>query len=320
MGEEMRPEEDVANVTEDGKMIKETQRDSSVPRLMPLNDVVFSCIFDDVEQTGPSMLEFLNAVLTSEGEEPIVEIIEMKSQYSLIPAGAKLKQGRLDVRVRSASGILFDVEVQLTRDAMNEREYFYGSKIASDNFKAGMSYEDLPRVVMIDICDFYIRKGSSEIVEPVRLMYAKGEREVASRAFEIFHIQLPEFRKYHKTLASVSGNRLLQWLYLFDKGYLSEEETEMLARTSEGMRRFVDRYGTAIMDPVLVERYDAYVEASHEEASRRIVAERRAAREAAREADLQASRKHARGMREKGMSLEDISDITGLSVEEIAVL
>ena len=90
----------------------------------------------------------------------------------------------------------------------------------------------------------------------------------------------------------------------------------MLARTSEGMCRFVDRYEKAIMDPLLADRLDAYVEASHEEASRRIVAERRAAREA----ELQASRRHARGMREKRMAPEDISDTTGLSVEEIAAL
>ena len=90
----------------------------------------------------------------------------------------------------------------------------------------------------------------------------------------------------------------------------------MLAQTSEGMRRFADRYGTAIMDPVLVDRYNAYVESQHEEASRRIVAERRAERHGRDEE----KRAIARVMREKGMAIEDISDVTGLTREEVEAL
>ena len=43
----------------------------NVVRLSPLNAVVFACIFQDKEKTGPAMLEFLNVVLKNVNEEPI---------------------------------------------------------------------------------------------------------------------------------------------------------------------------------------------------------------------------------------------------------
>ena len=77
MSIEERPAESVANKVTDQGATMEPQEPHGVRRLSPLNDVVFSCIFDDVERTGPSMKEFLNAVLASEGEELIAEIVEI---------------------------------------------------------------------------------------------------------------------------------------------------------------------------------------------------------------------------------------------------
>lgn len=61
---------------------------------------MFSCLFDDITRTGQSMKEFLNALLVSEGEEPIEEIVEMKSEYTMMPEGAIQKLGRFDVKVK----------------------------------------------------------------------------------------------------------------------------------------------------------------------------------------------------------------------------
>jgi hypothetical protein len=75
------------------------------------------------------MLDFLNAVLTHVGEEPISEILEMKSEYTLMGNLAEQKYSRLDVRVKAKSGRLFDVEVQLENDNMNTRGLFYGTRL-----------------------------------------------------------------------------------------------------------------------------------------------------------------------------------------------
>ena len=93
-------------------------------RLSPLNSVVFACIFQSEEKAGAAMLDFLNAVLLHVGEEPIVKILSMRSEYPLMGDGAEQKYGRLDVRVEAESGRLFDIEVQIDKDFMNERGFF----------------------------------------------------------------------------------------------------------------------------------------------------------------------------------------------------
>lgn len=96
---------------------------TNAPRLSPLHHVVFSCIFQDEKKAGTAMLEFLNSILVHVGEEPIVQILSMKSEYSVFGESASQKYGRLDVRVKAESGRVFDVEVQIEKDCMNERGF-----------------------------------------------------------------------------------------------------------------------------------------------------------------------------------------------------
>ena len=109
--------------------MKDMDVEKKVVRLSPLHAVVFACIFQSEKKSGPAMLEFLNAILQHVGEEPIVEIISMKSEYSILGESAGQKYGRLDVRVKAESGRLFDIEVQIEKDFMNERGYFYGGRL-----------------------------------------------------------------------------------------------------------------------------------------------------------------------------------------------
>ena len=293
-------------------------------RLNPLNDVMFACLFDDVRRTGSSMKEFLSALLTSEGEPPIAEVISMKSEYSVSPEGPGQKSGRLDVRVKDSLGAIYDVEVQNSTDYMNERGLFYGSRLAARAFPPGKDYSRIPRVRMVDICDFRVREGSEEIVEPVQLVYKKGPREVSTDAFAIYHIQLPEFRRRYRTLESVGDDALLAWLYLFDRGYKSEEETEMLAQRSEGLRDFAERYGSAIEDPLVKSRYEWLEDARHEEASRLAFAERRGEERGLKTGEERGVEKNnlevAGRLKGMGLSYDVIAAACGLTHEQIDAL
>ena len=162
---------------------------NSAVRYSPLHSVVFACIFQDEDKAGAAMLEFLNAVMKHVGEEPIAEILSMTSEYSVMGESADQKYGRLDVRVKAESGRLFDIEVQIDRDYMNERGFFYGGRMGEDAFKPGTPYNQMPEVRVITLVDFYVRDGSEEIVEPVVLAYANSPTELAPRKFMMYHIQ-----------------------------------------------------------------------------------------------------------------------------------
>ena len=237
-------------------------------RLSPLNNLVFSCIFQSEEKTGPAMLEFLNAVLAHVGEEPIEEIIDMMSEYPLMADRPGQKYGRLDVRVRARSGRLFDIEVQIEKDYVNERSFFYGGRMATAEFESGLTYDKMPPVRVINIVDFYIREDHSHVVEPVVMVYENAPEEEATDVFKMYHIQMPAFRRDHKTLESVKDDLFLEWLYLLDEGYKRKEEMEEMAAMTEGMLNFAKQYNIAINDPLLVRRYQMDQDARREEAFR----------------------------------------------------
>ena len=282
--------------------------EKKVVRVSPLNAVVFACIFQDVEKAGKAMMEFLNAVLEHVGEEPIVEILDMKSEYAVFGESADQKYGRLDVRVKAESGRLFDIEVQIDKDFMNERGFFYRGRMGEDEFKPGESYDKLPEVRVINIVDFYVRDDHSNVVEPVVLSYVNNPGEVATEKFKMYHIQLPAFRKEHKTLESVKGDTFNSWLYMFDRGYQDPDEMEVLSGMTEGLRNFAAQYNYAINDPDLIRRYRMFEDGKRDVATKVSVAERNA------------HIKDARGFKEKGVDPAIISSVTGLSMDEIAKL
>ena len=293
-------------------------------RYSPLHAVVFVCIFQNEEKARAAMLEFLNAVMMHVGEEPISEIIDMASEYAVMGESADQKYGRLDVRVKAQSGRLYDVEVQIEKDYMNERGFFYGGRMGEDEFKAGTPYNKMPEVRVISLVDFYVREGSETVVEPVVLAYENEPTEIATQKFKMFHIQLPAFRKEHKTLESVKGDTFLTWLYMFDQGYKNPEEMEVLSEMSEGLRNFAQRYNYAINDPELIRRYRMVEDGKREVATKIAVAEEKAeARGEARGIEIgeaKKNRENAKAMKELGIELSLIHKITGLALEEIEVL
>ena len=143
-----------------------------------------------------------------------------------------------------------------------------------------------------------------DLVQTVGLNYDKEPKREATDVFKIYHIQMPIFRREHKTFESVKGNAFYMWLYMFDKGYKNEEELEMMASISEGMKNFAQRYSIAINDPRLTKLYQMEQDAIRDENSRLDFA----MREGIREGKLEA----AKEMKAEGYPLSDIADIMRL--------
>ncbi len=183
-------------------------------------------------------------------------------------------------------------------------------------------------VVYYNIVDFYVRDDKRFVVEPVEMTYRNNPGEVATEKFKMYHIQLPAFRKEHKTLESVKGDTFNSWLYTFDRGYQSPEEMEVLSSMSEGLRNFAAQYHYAIHDPDLIRHYrmiedgkrDVATQISVAETKARLEGEREGRREGRREGKLEATKENARRMKAKGYPSADIAEITGLSVADIEKL
>ena len=113
-----------------------------------------------------------------------------------------------------------------------------------------------------------------------------------------------------------------------DQGYKDPEEMEALSEMSEGLKNFAKRYNYAINDPELIRRYRMVEDGKRDVATRIAVAEEKAearGREIgeARGREIGEARKNrenARAMRDAGIDVALIAQITGLDEAEINAL
>ena len=173
---------------------------------------------------------------------------------------------------------------------------------------------------MITLADFYVRDGSEAIVEPVILAYANSPTELATRKFMMYHIQLPAFRREHRTLESVRNDAFFTWLYALDQGYKNPDEMEALSEMSEGLRNFAKRYNYAINDPELIRRYRMVEDGRRDVATRIAMAEEKAEARGREIGEARKNRENARAMKDAGISIALIARITGLGEAEIEAL
>ncbi|MBQ9412524.1 MAG: hypothetical protein IJU29_05435, partial [Oscillospiraceae bacterium] len=136
----------------------------------------------------------------------------------------------------------------------------------------------------------------------------------------MYHIQLPAFRKAHRTPESVEGDSFLTWLYLLDRGYQDEEEMHMLSETTEGLRNFAERYHYAINDPDLIRHYRMIEDGKRDIATKISVAEKRSRTEGKAEGKAEERLEIARNFKRDGLDPALIARNTGLSIQEINAL
>ena len=118
--------------------------------LKPKNDLIFKRIFG-TEENIDVLTGFLKSVLRLPAAEySEVVLCDPNLRYDRMDD----KIGILDLKVKTTSGKIIDVEIQLTIvPRFRERIMFYASKMFSEQINAGEEYESIKQVVPILIVD-----------------------------------------------------------------------------------------------------------------------------------------------------------------------
>jgi predicted transposase/invertase (TIGR01784 family) len=120
-------------------------------RLNPLNDFLFMKYMGE-EGDEEQLLAFLNVVLHKTGNDGIasVKILDTKLSADIIGD----KSSVMDIRAEMDNGMRVNIEVQLREVGnMDKRSLFYWSREYGRGIHAGDEYDNLPRVVTINIID-----------------------------------------------------------------------------------------------------------------------------------------------------------------------
>jgi predicted transposase/invertase (TIGR01784 family) len=225
--------------------------------LLPKNDFLFKLIFGD-ERNKEILKGFLQAVLALPDAEFDVELLDTR----LKPQARHDKLGVLDVRVRTASGKVIDIEMQVAQQAyIFERICFYLSKMLADQMSESDWYDKIKKTISIVITDFnFIESGNGAVYHHCFRFMDPADGAVFGAVEEIHTIELPKVPEKTDETAVWDWSKFI--------GVSTEEELSMLATKNAVLGQAVETLRrVSAQDEVRLE-YEAREKAWRDEQAR----------------------------------------------------
>ena len=192
--------------------------------LPPKNDFVFKLLFGE-EKSKNILTSFLKAVLDiSDQEFDTLTIVDphLRKEYE----GDKL--GILDVKIKTTSGSLLNIEIQVESSTlMRKRVEFYNAKMVTEQIGASEEYSSIKRAINIVITDFVL-VPDSQAYHHCFVRYDPKNRVQFSDVTEIHTLELPK-------LPRESDDTFL-WDWLFFLASDQKEDFEMIAEKNADVK------------------------------------------------------------------------------------
>ena len=264
----------------------------------PLNDYFMRFMFAK-EGHERILLNLINSVRTDYNQETFEEV-KVINTFNLKET-INDKQSIVDVRAVTKSGETVLIEIQrMGNQSFVYRSLYYWAKSYVSNLRNNEKYNDLKQVIVINILDFNLLKGIDKIL---------------TNHLEMHFLELPKYLSNESKLI----DELYAWFYFLTTKEKMEDIMEMLVKKNPIMKEVYDEYNKFVNTKDLFDNYTEYeknyfdILALNEE---RI----KGREEGIKEGEINKARTIALNLKNMNMNNEDISRITGLSIEEIKKL
>ena len=266
--------------------------------LKPTNDFIFKKIFGEAKNEK-LLKDLLESILT----DIKIEKVEVNKDVSLTRKMITEKLGILDVIATLNDKTKVNIEMQV-KDYYNtvERSLFYGTGVFHENLESGEDYVDIPQSISIWITNYNVFE-EGPFHERARLK-RDYENKLLTESLEFHYIQLPKFRKKCKRISS----KLDEWLT-----FIINENMEAIKMSDNENIKNAEKELEYLTGDEATRRL-AYLR------EKGIRDEAAAMKKAKREGREEAKKDDAKKMLEKGINIEIIQEITGLTEEEIKKL
>ncbi len=232
------------------------------------------------------------------------------------------KLGRLDIKATINNKKVVNIEIQVRDNKdMKQRTEFYGSKLVTEQIGKGENYQEIKPVILINILDYNMLKVPEYCTKTVTVAEKHREYEII-KDITYWFIELPKFRKSKPKLA----NELEAWLAIIDdkdRGLIkmAEEKHKIIKEAKEEVEEILS-------DAVIRELNEFKQTAIWEENSAKYHAREQGLKEGRREGrkkgrkegEKQQQIKIAKKLLKKGIDIEEVQEITGLSSEKLQSL
>jgi predicted transposase/invertase (TIGR01784 family) len=188
---------------------------------------------------------------------------------------------------------------------IRERILYYWSKIYARQLKKGQKYRELEKTIVILIANFEI-KGLEDLKYHTewKIMDKETQKVILTDKFELRIIELPKIKEEEQ-------EELIDWLLFLENPQSERVKTKM--EENEELKEAVEKLEGMSEDDYMQRIADLREKAILDYNSGMDTALRKGIAEGEKKAKLETAKK----MLEKGMNIDTIAEVTGLSKEEI---
>ncbi len=285
--------------------------------LSPMNDFVFKVLMGNPKHVG-ILTAFLQSVLDIPPDEyGSISIIDpvIGSDY---PDG---KTGILDVKVKTKSGRVIDVEIQVEfQDTLPQRILFYSARMITEQIGKGENYEQIKQVVNIVITAHKVFKDEAAYHHCFIPYDQKNNLVYPGRLMEIHFLELPKIPSRDDSTA------VWPWLRFFSAE--TKGELQMAAKREPQVAKAIEVLVDLSGDIVARHRAENQEKFRRDMASRISYARREGIEEGIEKGMDKGIEKGKREMAleiarnalSKNYPVEEVAELSGLSVKEVLTL
>ena len=286
-------------------------------RYIPITyDKMFKKVFGDPNNTDK--LAYLLSTLFKIPFEDLkdnIEIIESEKRVNKVNEKMSKSDIVLNIKFSSFGKVNLEMNVGFYKEVI-VRNLRYNINLLSSSLKVGKDYSNIKPVIQINFNTYDIDKNSQKILD---LFTLKNDNNYElTNILQIYHINIDKWYKcwYNGDIERYSeeDQKLIRCLALL-KITNNEDFTKCIGETDmedEIKKDFVDTMDELCSD----EEIERYYGSDEDLEKLRISGEKIKIKEAKKEKSIEI----AKAMLLKNMDINDISDITGLSIDAIHIL
>jgi len=292
--------------------------------LPPTDDWIFKLLFGD-ERNKSLLIDLLKSLVELPDEEYELTFLDTH----LKPQAEDGKLGIIDVKVRSNTGNIYDIEIQVNPSkSIGKRLSFYKSMLIIGQIAEGEQYNVIQKVICICITDFNIFPEQKDYLNNFRFTNQKNGFCFEDIPEEICTLELP------KAPAINDGTECWKWMQFFRAK--RKEDLEMVAVQNPEIRKAADKLYELSADEKVRAEYAMRLKAQRDHmwlidsarqdgmeegrAEGRQEGRAEGRQEGRAEGRQEGRAETARNLKLLGVSTDLINKSTGLSQEEIAKL
>ena len=284
--------------------------------LSPKQDIVFQVLFGEKGSENITK-EFLEAIL----HEKITKV-NLDRNPILRSMKPKSKKGILDVLVEIDDKEKCNIEMQVgDREDIIPRILYYWARTYIRDLKSGEEYDKLQRTIVVLIADFELQELKElDFFTDWALIEKKGRKAILTDFIDVIIIEIP---KIYRLKGTENEDKLLEWIYFLDNP--NSEVVNRIMENNNGVKEAKEKLQDMSNDIIMQRLAEWEESAKHDKAYIKKMARRKGLQEGIQKGmqkGLEKGHKDekfeiAKKMKQKGIELATIMELTALTKEEI---